>query len=164
MTLPDEQQEKRARIVETMGLLTEAEGMSRIMGRIFGLMLISEDSLSLDDMAAKLGVSKASISTDARRLEHMGFLVRVSRPGDRRDYYELAADFMLRSMRRQVERIRKLRDAMHDAQAGLIAPMRIQKRLRDFEAVFEKGIDSLERDLEAMESGKQPDKKKRHSS
>ncbi len=146
------QTEKRERIVETMGLLTEAEGMSRIMGRIFGFLLLCEDSQSLDDMAAALNVSKASISTDARRLEHMGFLVRVSRPGDRRDYYELAADFMERSMRRQIEKIRKLRDAMREAQDGLEASKRIRKRLHDFEMIFDIGIASLERDIEQFEN------------
>lgn len=146
------QDQKREQIVENMGLLTEAEGMSRIMGRIFGYLLLSEDSRSLDQLAAALGVSKASISTDARRLEHLGFLVRVSRPGDRRDYYEIAPDFVVRSMRAQIERIRKVRDAMRDAQDGLIAPRRIQQRLHDFEDVFDSGIASLEQDLERLET------------
>lgn len=152
MPKPSPQAEKRARIVETMGLLTEAEGMSRIMGRIFGFLLLCEEAQSLDDMAVALNVSKASISTDARRLEDMGFLMRVSRPGDRRDYYELAGDFMERSMRRQIEKIRKLRDAMREAQDGLEASTRIRQRLHDFETVFDIGIASLERDLDQLET------------
>ena len=68
-----------------MGLALEADGLPRIAGRIFGLLLISEDALSLDKLASELRVSKASVSTNARMLEHRGVLEQVSRPADRRD-------------------------------------------------------------------------------
>lgn len=81
-----------AGFIEHMGLLWETEGLPRIAGRIFGYLVIQPEPCSLDDLAAGLGVSKASISTDARRLEQLGLIVRVSRPGDRRDYYSVDPD------------------------------------------------------------------------
>ncbi|HET7042031.1 MAG TPA: MarR family transcriptional regulator [Gemmatimonadales bacterium] len=78
--------------VEQMGLSTSAAGLPRIAGRLFGYLALSPGPRSLDEIAAALGVSKGSASTDARLLERHGWLRRVGRPGDRRDYYEFAPD------------------------------------------------------------------------
>src|SRR5690349_5908934 len=78
--------------IEQMGLSAETGGLPRIAGRLFGLLLLSPGPRSLDEIAAALGVSKGSVSTDARLLLRHGWLRRVSRPGDRRDYYEMAPD------------------------------------------------------------------------
>jgi DNA-binding transcriptional regulator GbsR (MarR family) len=37
--------------IERMGLALESDGLPRIAGRIFGLLLVSEDARSLDDLA-----------------------------------------------------------------------------------------------------------------
>lgn len=76
---------KTADFVERMGMALEADGLPRIAGRIFGLLLVSEDCRSLNELAAELHVSKASVSTNARLLEQRGVLERDSRPSDRRD-------------------------------------------------------------------------------
>ncbi len=76
--------------IERLGLHYEASGMPRISGRLVGFLLTHEDAHSLDDLAAQLQVSKASISTNARQLEHRGLIERVSHPGDRRDYYRIS--------------------------------------------------------------------------
>ena len=68
----------------------EAEGFSRTAGRIFGRLLLSDAPLSLDQLAADLEASKASISTETRLLERRGALERVGRRGDRRAYYQVA--------------------------------------------------------------------------
>src|SRR4051812_38541175 len=92
--------------VERAGLLWEADGLPRIAGRIFGLMIIAEDPLSLDQIAEALGVSKASASTDTRLLERLGYLERISKPGDRKDYYCSSARSFEGGL---VERIRRIR-------------------------------------------------------
>ena len=118
--------------VERMGLTWENDGLPRIAGRIFGLLLVSPGDCSLDDIAATLGVSKASVSTDARRLEQLGFLERTSRPGDRRDYYRVSPDLVPRSLEIRLARLREVRHllatAPRPAEGGEVA-----RRLDDFE-------------------------------
>jgi predicted transcriptional regulator len=75
------------RFVEALGLFFEDVGISRIGGRLLGLLLIAEQPLSLDAIARTLGVSRASVSTNGRLLLSAGLIERVSMPGDRRDYY-----------------------------------------------------------------------------
>lgn len=83
--------------IEAMGLRMEEDGLPRIAGRIYGLVLLREGPFSLDDLTEQLDVSKTSASTNARLLERMGILVRTSRPGDRRDFYRMAPDVPERS-------------------------------------------------------------------
>jgi DNA-binding transcriptional regulator GbsR (MarR family) len=108
--------------VDRMGQSAETDGMSPIAGRLFALLLLSEEPLSLDDLADRLEVSKASVSTDARRLLERGIVERVGRPGDRRDYYQLAPDFFARVIRSRVEQWRRMHTLLagvRDASAGL---------------------------------------------
>ena len=88
--------------VERAGLLGERDGLPRIAGRILGLLLVSPEPLALDAIAERLEVSKASVSTDARRLEERGLLERVGRPGDRKDYYQIAPLHHVRTLEQRL--------------------------------------------------------------
>src|SRR5690554_5102322 len=85
--------------VERMGLMMEADGMRRIAGRLYGFLLVHDEAYSLDELAERLKVSKASVSTNARFLEQVGILERMSTPGDRRDYYRMGSEAMVESLR-----------------------------------------------------------------
>ncbi|MFL5577594.1 MAG: GbsR/MarR family transcriptional regulator [Gemmatimonadaceae bacterium] len=108
-------QRDREWFVEQLGLAAEADGFTRIAGRVFGFLLLSDEPRSLDEIAEALGVSKASVSTDARRLLQRGVVQRVGRPGDRRDYYQIAPDFFARLTEHRVERWRRMRDLVAQA-------------------------------------------------
>lgn len=98
--------------VEEMGRAVGADGLTRIAGRIFAYLLLSERPASLDDIADDLAVSKASVSTEARRLEARGVLLRVRRVNDRRDYYTVAEDFHARRLEHTIERWSRVRDVL----------------------------------------------------
>ena len=100
--------EQETRFVERSGLIAEREGFSRIAGRIFGLLMLSPVELSLEEIAERLSVSRASVSTEARRLQDHGIVERTSRPGDRKDYYHIAPDHYLRSLEQRFETLRAM--------------------------------------------------------
>src|SRR6266850_1942025 len=56
------QKSRTDEVVERIAVLLEADGMPRVAGRLFGLLLLSSEPQSLDALASKLGVSKASIT------------------------------------------------------------------------------------------------------
>ena len=91
--------------IEMMGRHFEEEGVPRIAGRLFGLLMLVERDSTLDELAETLKVSKGSISSNARLLEDWGVAERVTRPGDRRDYYRIAPDMSERLVSRQIERM-----------------------------------------------------------
>ncbi len=80
--------------IEYMGRICTTHGLPRIAGRILGYLTLQDKPVSLDFLATALGVSKASVSSDTRRLEQMNLVERVSLPGDRRDYYVIASDML----------------------------------------------------------------------
>jgi DNA-binding transcriptional regulator GbsR (MarR family) len=81
--------EETREFIEKMGLMFEHAGSTRTHGRLMALLLVTDNPLSLDEMAAHLQTSKASLSTNARLAVQIGMAQRVSRPGDRKDYYEM---------------------------------------------------------------------------
>ncbi len=91
--------------IEIMGRHFVEEGVPRIAGRLFGLLMLGERDCSLDELSERLQVSKGSVSSNARLLEVWGVAVRVTRPGDRRDFYRIAPDMRDRLIQRQVSRI-----------------------------------------------------------
>jgi len=137
------------RFIEQMGLAMEADGHSRIAGRLLGLLLLSPGHRSLDELAASLGVSKASISTNARRLEERGVLERVARPGDRRDYYRIAHDFFIRTVRYRMGRWQRFHDMLRDAREHLpIQSLHVRERLGSLEEEFGRLSEEIEQMLE----------------
>jgi DNA-binding transcriptional regulator GbsR (MarR family) len=115
----------RRTFIDRMGQATEADGLSPIAGRLFAALLLSEQPRSLDDLAEELAVSKASVSTEARRLLDRGIVDRVPTPGDRRDYYELTPDFYARVIRNRLERWRRIQsqvDAVRN-ESGELGPV-----------------------------------------
>jgi len=126
-----------AHFIETMGLTLESEGLPRIAGRIFGLLLLSEDALSLDDLAAELQVSKASVSTNTRLLEQRGVLEQVGRPADRRDYYRVPRDLFSHTMAHRLARWQRFHEAIAEARSTLpIRNPRVLERLDEYGAAY----------------------------
>ncbi|MFI5244943.1 MAG: GbsR/MarR family transcriptional regulator [Gemmatimonadales bacterium] len=129
-----------------MAFTAEADGFTRIGGRLFGLLLLSERPRSLDDLARALGVSKASVSTDARHLLDRGVLERVARPGDRRDYYQIAPDFFARLMEHRVARWQRFRELVGELERRLRRPSpAVRARLHHVDEVH----DQLARRMDA---------------
>ena len=91
--------------IEQMGVYAQADGLSRIAGRMFAYFIITGGPHSFSDVAEKLQVSRASISTNARILESFGAIERTSRAGDRQDYFKLAADPFSRMLEGSMMRI-----------------------------------------------------------
>ena len=97
--------EPREKVIEDFGLYFEQYGLPRILGRIYGLLMITDEhALGLDDMAEQLGISKASASTTARQLQAFTLIEKVSLPGDRRDYYRVALDEYAKYLRTSLEK------------------------------------------------------------
>ncbi|HUR93241.1 MAG TPA: MarR family transcriptional regulator, partial [Gemmatimonadales bacterium] len=129
---------------DRMGLLFEAEGQPPIAGRIFGYLMVSDDPRSLDQLAEALDVSKASVSTNARRLADQGVLERVCRPADRHDYYAVAPDLFSRTMEGRLRRWQRFTEAVGEARRTLPTPSeRVRGRLRGYETAYAYMVDAI---------------------
>ena len=67
-------------------------GISPTMAEIHGLLYITGAALSMDDIMARLQISRGNVSMNLSKLAEWGLIRRVHKRGDRRDYYESLRD------------------------------------------------------------------------
>lgn len=67
-------------------------GLPRSIGEIYGLLFISREPLSLDDLVHKLDISKGSASQGLRALRGLGAVREAAGAPDRRTYFEPAVE------------------------------------------------------------------------
>lgn len=69
-------------------------GLPKSIGEIYGLLFISQDPLSLDDLVRRLNISKGSASQGLRMLKNLGAVKEASGNGgaERRTYYQPAVE------------------------------------------------------------------------
>ncbi len=108
-------------VLEGLGKLASHFGFNKVMGQLYGALLLSPEPLSLDDLMSQLGISKAGVSTNIRALEHMGIVREVWVRDNRRKYYRAESDFWRivtnvlssRELRDVNEALRVLDDHLH---------------------------------------------------
>ncbi len=83
----------RANLIQGVGRISSFWGLNKAMGELYGLLYLSPEPMTLDEMSEALGISKASVSIHMRALERIGMVRKVWKVGDRRDYYEAEVDF-----------------------------------------------------------------------
>jgi DNA-binding transcriptional regulator GbsR (MarR family) len=79
-------------MLEGLGHLADYFGFNKVMGQLYGALLLNPKPLSLDDLVERLGKSKASVSMNMRTLEHMGIVREVWIRDSRKKYYEAESD------------------------------------------------------------------------
>lgn len=105
--------------IEGLGLAAQADGLPRIAGRMIGLFVVHGGPFSFSEIAEKLQISRGSVSTNARILSALGMLEKVSRPGDRQDYYKLASKPFTRLLEGYAHRMSKMVKLVDDVQGAI---------------------------------------------
>lgn len=104
-------------------------GLNPLMGRIVGLLIISKDPQSLDDIVEQLEMSKGPISQICRRLKERGLIEKVWIPGDRKDYYQAADDIFGKAYANQIN---KMQDNIEIAEKYLSMAQSMDSEDADF--------------------------------
>lgn len=104
----------RSDFIEKTGMITQAEGLPRIAGRVFGMLVFDGDVVSFADLSTRLQVSRASISTSIRLLEERGLVKRIAKPGERQDFFQLAPDPYVTMLQATRKRMRSTRAEIAD--------------------------------------------------
>jgi DNA-binding transcriptional regulator GbsR (MarR family) len=78
---------------EHTAALLAAAGMPRMRARVLAALLAAPpDGYTAAELVDRLGVSAAAVSGAVRFMQTLGVIRRVSRPGERRDRYQLTDD------------------------------------------------------------------------
>ena len=143
-----------ATLADGLGAASAASGiLTQQQARIFGLLYLSAQPLSLDEIAAELSQSKSNVSLNIRVLVEWHLVRRRPVPGSRRDHYEAATDFF-RAMQEIFERrfrwtvrqvVSAVKETKVDAQRGGIA--------RERAAFLNARLDALAAFFSIMDAG-----------
>ena len=110
--------EDRERYVEDFGVLIGEFGLPRMVGRVLGVLLISDPpERSAEELAEALRASRGAISSSTRTLVQTGLVERRARPGERRDYFRIKPGAWDELMHRELEALSTFRQM---AERGLL--------------------------------------------
>jgi HTH-type transcriptional regulator, glycine betaine synthesis regulator len=80
------------RFVDLWNNMATLWGISPTMARLHGLLYITGEALSMDDIMDRLGISRGNVSMNLSKLVEWGLVRKVHKKGDRREYYESLSD------------------------------------------------------------------------
>jgi DNA-binding transcriptional regulator GbsR (MarR family) len=67
-------------------------GINPTMAQIHGLLYITGAAMSMDEIMARLEISRGNVSMNLSKLVEWGLVQRVHKRGDRREYYQSLSD------------------------------------------------------------------------
>src|SRR5438093_8198758 len=121
--LPQRLEEVEDRFVDLWDNMSALWGISPTMARIHGLLYITGAALTMDDIMARLAISRGNVSMNLSKLVEWALVRRVHKRGDRRDYYESLSDvwemFTLVATQRKRREIDPIISTLRRCQEGL---------------------------------------------
>ena len=141
----------RSEFIEKTGLIAQNLGIPRVAGRVLGMLLFDGEAVSFGDLARELQVSRGSISTSTRLLEDRALIKRLTKPGERQDFFQLAE----RPFPNMLARVQQeLSRAQEDIQATVseICDSRpdIKARVQDYANLHTALLDSIKKTSETL--------------
>ncbi len=79
-------------IIDACVQSAKIKGYSDACGVLRGALFLTEEPLSLDDLAKSTGYSKSTVCVNMNLLENLGIVQRVVIPGDKRSWYKAVSD------------------------------------------------------------------------
>lgn len=121
--------------IENFGLMAQDDGQSRILGRIWGLLLLRAGPIDAEEISEFLQISRASVSTNIKTLLNLRLLKRVSLAGERRDFFALEDDPYLSLMEGQIAKLERQIAFITKSRATFAAP-HAKSSLKDIESFY----------------------------
>jgi DNA-binding transcriptional regulator GbsR (MarR family) len=129
-----ELKEAQWELIEICVRATQALGLPRSVGEIFGFLFTSETAVSFDQVVTGVGISAGSVSHGLRYLRRLGAVKLVLHARDRRDFYTVetalrnlitgaASEAILANLEKVIDRLQKLKTRIpaEDPTANIIA-------------------------------------------
>src|SRR5262245_46606734 len=108
-----------AQIIALAGDVAEMVSFNRSLGQLYGLLYVTANPLSLEEIAQTTRMSKGNASIHLRILEDWNAVHRSSQPGTRKDYYTANTDIkglvtrrFQEGLSKRLDLVRKRLDAM----------------------------------------------------
>lgn len=87
-----EYKEAKNKFIQTWGSLGSQWGINKTMAQIHALLMVSQDTLSMEDIMDELHISRGNASMNLRALIDWGIVFKEYKPGERREYFSAEND------------------------------------------------------------------------
>ena len=84
--------EAKNKFVQTWGALGSQWGINKTMAQIHALLMVSNDSLSMEDIMSELQISRGNASMNLRALMDWGIVYKEYKAGERREFFTAEKD------------------------------------------------------------------------
>jgi len=78
--------------IQHFGEMGSRWGINRTVGQMYALLVIHEEPLNPDELAATLNLSRSNVSMGLKELGSWNLLRTIHKPGDRKTYYSTPED------------------------------------------------------------------------
>ncbi|TRX60200.1 transcriptional regulator [Fulvivirga sp. M361] len=82
-----EYQDAKADLINFWGAIGTSWGVNKTMAQIYAVLLISDRSLSIEEIMSELNISRGNASMNVRSLISWGLIQKEVRPGERKEYF-----------------------------------------------------------------------------
>ncbi len=80
------------KFIHEWGKLCTQWGVNKTMGRIHALLLVSKDDMCANEIMCKLCLSGGNVNMNLKALEQWNLISKVSKEGERKDFYRAEKD------------------------------------------------------------------------
>jgi len=87
-----EYHDAKEKFLSLWGTLSDSWGISKTMGQVHALLLISPQSMSTEEVMNKLSISRGNAHLNLKALMDWGLIYCEMKPGDRKDFYYAEKD------------------------------------------------------------------------
>lgn len=141
----------RAEFIEKIGMIAQSEGLPRIAGRVLAMLLYDGERVSFGQLATALQVSRGSISSSVRMLESQQLIKRVSKPGDRQDYFHIIDNAFVNMVEASAARARLAAADIEESLREIpVSETRARTRVASYAAFYRAMDDGLKMTAEAL--------------
>ncbi len=101
-------EEAKNKFISTWGSLGSLWGINKAMAQIHALLLISPESLSMEDIMEELHISRGNASMNLRQLMDWGIVFKENKIGERKEYFSSEKD--VQELAKQIAKERSRRE------------------------------------------------------
>ena len=100
------------KFIQIWGTVGVEWGINRTMAQVHGLLLVSEEALTAEQVMEALSISRGNANMNLRDLIGWGLIFRENRPGERKEYFYAEKDIWEVAQRIVAERKKRELDPM----------------------------------------------------
>ncbi|MCC5918142.1 MAG: ArsR family transcriptional regulator [Cryomorphaceae bacterium] len=84
--------EAKLKFIESWGALGGQWGINKTMAQIHALLMVTDESLSMEEVMAELNISRGNASMNLRALMDWGIVYKTYKSGERKEYFVAEKD------------------------------------------------------------------------